>query len=469
MRPVKNGRETMASIPGLLPGTSVARVLLRTSVLAIVLLLLFFVAASIGLQAAISGTIRHDQAVRQAELYRSYILRLQLDEETGLRGFALTTNPEYLLPLRQARERLPGALKSLENNLLVVDPAVLPLFAQEQSLNAQWLAQIMIPMTSNPRLADDRALQRHGKVIIDRYRLLNAQLSASLNAVADIADRNANVLIGRVVLWSVLFGITLAVALVFYAFVQARLVQELDERTQSYERERRTTAALQRAFLFEVLPSVEGLAFDAIYLAAQEELRIGGDWYGVFRLPDGRIFFTMGDVAGHGTEAAVLMSRARQSILSAALHETDPAIVLARTNDVLRLRAETMVTAMCGFIDPATLEITYASAGHPPPLQLDRTGKAEYLPQEGVALGVTTDPACRSYTYLSAPGSMLVLYTDGILEFDRNLLLGEKRLRDVALAVMQTDSEHPASEILERTLNGAQQKDDIAVLAIRFT
>ncbi len=458
----------MASLPGLLPRTSGGRVLLRTSALAIVVLLSLFAGASIALQHAISGTLRYDQAVRQVELYRSYLLRLQLDEETGLRGFALTRNRAYLLPLRQARARFPSAAHWLDSHLLSVDPAMLPALAQEESLNAQWLARIMAPMVLNPRLADDRALQQQGKNLIDRYRAINIAMGTSLKAVADAADRAANLLITRIALWSILFGIVLALALILYAGVQARLVQELDERTQSYERERRTTAALQQAFLFEKLPSVKGIALDATYLSAQEELRIGGDWYGVFSLPDGRIFFTLGDVAGHGTEAAVLMSRARQSILSSAVHESDPAVVLAKTNDVLRLRAPTMVTAICGFIDPETCKVTYASAGHPPPLEVTHGGEAAYLPHEGLPLGVMSELGCRTFTYVATPGSTLVLYTDGILEFDRNILSGEERLRAAAGAVMESKAEHPASAILERVLGGALQADDVAILTIHF-
>ncbi|HEY9086170.1 MAG TPA: SpoIIE family protein phosphatase [Candidatus Tyrphobacter sp.] len=449
----------MAIIPGLLPGASTGgRILLRTTVLAIVALLLVFAGSAIALRQAIGSTIRYDEAVHQAELQRSYLLRLQLDEETGLRGFALTGSPAYLVPLRQARRNFPEALRSLERSLRAVDPAMLLVLAQEQSLNTQWVKQIMQPTLARRRISHDPSIERRAKTLIDWFRALDDVIAVSLNNVAGAADRGANVLISRIVLWSTLFGLVLAIVLGYYAVMQARLVQKLDERT----------VALQRAFLFEPFPLVAGIAVDATYLAAEEELHIGGDWYGAFRLPGGRIFFTMGDVAGHGSEAAVLMSRARQSILSMAVHQSDPAVVLARANDTLRLRSQTMVTALCGFIDPETHEIAYASAGHPPPLEVTRDGEAAYLPHEGLPLGVVPDLACKSFTHVAPQGSTLVLYTDGLVEFDHNLLRGEERLREVAGAVITAGVARPASAILERALDGAPQQDDIAILTIHF-
>jgi serine phosphatase RsbU (regulator of sigma subunit) len=162
------------------------------------------------------------------------------------------------------------------------------------------------------------------------------------------------------------------------------------------------------------------------------------------------------------------MTQMRQTILSIAVHEPDPRIILARANDVHALRSETMVTALCGFVDPETFDITYASAGHPPPLLVAPDGTAEFLPVGGAPLGIVPDPAAQTRVCRAAAGSLLVLYTDGIVEFDHDVPAGERRLLAVASAVSLEHAASPAGTIVRRVLGGAVQRDDIAVLTIRF-
>jgi len=88
---------------------------------------------------------------------------------------------------------------------------------------------------------------------------------------------------------------------------------------QVYAREHHVADTLQRALLPERLPVDERLAFDAAYLPGAEEAIVGGDWYDAFRIPDGRIAFSIGDVAGHGLRAAIVMGEVRQAFRAAAL------------------------------------------------------------------------------------------------------------------------------------------------------
>lgn len=452
----------------LLPRSRLGRVLLRISLVTIVALLLLFVAVVALVQTTVRHIIAEQQAMRQAEIERSIVLRLQIDEETGLRGFTITGNRAFLAPLYDARAHLPAAAARLERDLRADAPSLAPLANREAALNALWFERIARPTLRSRASGQRIALELRGKDLVDRFRAASETINTGLAQRASAEDTAASAAMTRLLGGSTLFGILLAAALLFYAMVQVRLNQEIQSQEGEYQRLRGVVASLQEAFLAEALPEIEGLRFDAAYAPALEESRVGGDWYGVSALPDGRIYFSVGDVAGHGIYAAVTMTRVRQTILSIAMHERDPAMVLARANEVLRLRTETLVTAFCGFIDPFTLEIAYASAGHPPPLLVAGDNDAFFLPVTGAPLGVSPDPGSRTYVRRASPGSTLVLYTDGLIEFDRNVLHGTQRLVEVATAVAREDGSRPAQTIVRRTLGAAQQRDDIAVLVARF-
>jgi CHASE3 domain sensor protein len=442
-------------------------VLLRTTVLSIAVLLAAFAISAILLRTAIVGALAEQENLRHADVQRALVFRLQLDEETGLRGFSLTHNPGFLLPLRQAREQLPAAMRSLEGDLHAIDVGALPAFEAERRLISEWSSRVMVPIATNPR-ADTIALEVRGKTLADRLRAANDALGASLTQVATQVDARARLLVARIVTWSAALIALLVVVLLFYAVAQARLLRDLIESGQAYEREREISQMLQDAFLLEALPNVENLEFDAAYASAQEAARVGGDWYGVVKLGDGRIFFSVGDVAGNGLQAAVAMVRARQTLLASAVRETSPSRALEAANAVLRVRSETMVTAVCGYIEPASNELRYACAGHPPPLLLSPGGRTGFLECQGTALGIVPDPKARDYALRIEPGSTLILYTDGILEFDRNLGLGERRLREVASAAVRESSGQLARTVLNRVVGRATLRDDVAILVIKW-
>src|ERR1700722_8425024 len=95
-------------------------------------------------------------------------------------------------------------------------------------------------------------------------------------------------------------------------------------------------------------------------------------------MPDGRIGFSVGDVAGHGIEASIVVGKLRQTIFKLALRIDDPAAILPETNPILRMQdPRTFVTAIAGFIDAEKMTIRYASAGHPPPIVAYRTNVVE--------------------------------------------------------------------------------------------
>jgi PAS domain S-box-containing protein len=233
----------------------------------------------------------------------------------------------------------------------------------------------------------------------------------------------------------------------------------------AYERERRIAMTLQGAFLTEHLPSVAGFAFDAVYRPADNEAEIGGDWYDAIELDDGRVVISIGDVAGHGLDAAVVMGKLRQTIRAVArIVDFDPVAILDATDRSLRCEAaDTICTAFVGVLDPRSQTLSFASAGHPPPLLRSNETIVE-LRGRGLPLGLRRPGEGRGDSLALPQTGMLVLYTDGLIESTRDLEAGERRLRD-ALGAVDDTTGAPARYIAERVLaNGA--RDDVAILAV---
>ena len=246
-------------------------------------------------------------------------------------------------------------------------------------------------------------------------------------------------------------------------------LEESDRRLrEQLRRKEQIVETLQRIYIPRAFPTVPGISFDAVYVPAEDDARVGGDWYDVFRLPDGRLAFSVGDVAGHGLHAAVTMGAIRQAIYIASLDSPDPAVVLRAVNRVLLLQQAGMATAIVGFLDPHTRAIAYASAGHPPPRPAT-SGGARFLEPGGIPLGILDDPLITE-TRVEAAGEILfVLYTDGLIEYARDVAAGQETLRRaVELAAAEDPTRDHALRIVERVLGGGGTDDDLALLVVRF-
>ena len=170
------------------------------------------------------------------------------------------------------------------------------------------------------------------------------------------------------------------------AWYAEQAAQALD-RTTAFEREHEVAVRLQRSLLSDRLPEIEGVELIGRYNAGGAGLVIGGDWYDAVRRSDGIVHVTVGDVAGHGVTAAVLMGQLRNAFRAHAYEHTSPAAVLRRM--LRHVDDDEMATALCLTLDPYTQELTYASAGHPPSLLVD--GDAAVVSRLGQALA----PAAR--------------------------------------------------------------------------
>ena len=243
------------------------------------------------------------------------------------------------------------------------------------------------------------------------------------------------------------------------------------EHARLYERERTTADALQRAMLPAQLPLIPGVRFSASYSAASESQRVGGDFYDAFELPDGRVAVTIGDVTGHGLEAAVIMGEIRQALRAASFESADPSAILDRASRLLVASGRTVfVTAVFGVLDPVTGRFAYATAGHPPPL-LDDGRELRRLSSSGLPIGLRDDEGVDFVMRLRAPCT-LVMFTDGLMEFARDLDDGERRIENAIRTLAREDIDHLAGALMKAVLDEDEPTDDIAILTVtidRFT
>jgi anti-anti-sigma factor len=253
----------------------------------------------------------------------------------------------------------------------------------------------------------------------------------------------------------------------FMLTVGRQCAQAVD-RARLYARERQIATTLQHALLPAELPHVPGVDIRASYVPAAEATDIGGDWYDVVHLPDGRVVLSVGDVVGHGLEAAATMGEVRHAIRTAVLEGHDPGRVLVVASKVLQLRGEKgMATAVVGLLDPIRQEFAFASAGHPAPV-IATSEHVQALESGGPPLGILDAPAPSVVRVPLVPGALLVLYTDGLIEYARDYVRGEAALLEAVRHEQAAHSPNPAQAILERVVPGSRVRDDIAILTVRL-
>jgi serine phosphatase RsbU (regulator of sigma subunit) len=417
---------------------------------------------------AVSKSGDYQRDIRLAQVLRARALRDQLDEETGIRGYVATADPSYLQPYARARAHFFEDFREFHDRLARLDISrVGALAADEAQLNATWVLNVAEPLRADPRQSQPmRDLFARGKTIVDAFRADDSQLQQLLDNAAAAADDETQRAVGNLLFFVIGMLIVIVAGAAAFGFLQARASRRSFETRLLYLNQKRLADSLQTAFLNKMLPAPPNVGLHAMYVPALREAQVGGDWYDAFELPDKRILFSIGDVAGHGLDAAVVMSRARQAIIAAALHENDPAKVLERANDAILLQEARMVTAVCGYIDPATLDVVYATAGHPPPI-LARAGQPSiFLPHEGMPLGILPDAVYRTFVATASEGAVMVLYTDGVIEHKRDVIRGEERLLEATrLAVLEDD---PAAAIHRYVFESSAPADDVAILTFRF-
>ncbi len=240
------------------------------------------------------------------------------------------------------------------------------------------------------------------------------------------------------------------------------------EDAMRFERELATAEALQRSLLPDQLPELQDADLATRYVPGGVGLKVGGDWYDAVPLRDGRVMLVIGDVVGHGVRAAASMGKLRNVLQYSALDGLAPAAVLARLNAYFCALVDSdMATLLIAEYDPEHRRIRYSSAGHPPAMLRMPDGTVEAL--EGgrsMPLCATDQAQYHEAEHDLPPGSMLVLYTDGLIERrGESLDVGLDRLAEV-LRTAPDAVEDVADRLLLDFLADDAPADDVALLCV---
>jgi serine phosphatase RsbU (regulator of sigma subunit) len=244
------------------------------------------------------------------------------------------------------------------------------------------------------------------------------------------------------------------------------------ENARLYQQQHSVAVTLQHALLPTGLPKLPGLTAAVRYVAATTGADVGGDWYDVMKLADGRIGLAVGDAIGHSAEAAAMMGTIRNVLRAYAWSGADPADVLSHLDEFLgEADSAHLATLVYAQYDPATRAFRWANAGHPPPLLVGPGSMTQFL--EGghrTMIGVGFDSHGQADEITAPDGATLVLYTDGLIE-ERSASLsdGLDRLLKVAAAHYDADPDTLLDEILGSLLVRDRLDDDVAVLAVRIS
>jgi serine phosphatase RsbU (regulator of sigma subunit) len=248
-------------------------------------------------------------------------------------------------------------------------------------------------------------------------------------------------------------------------------VAELDGRAarilaeEALTREHHTAATLQHALLPDSLPSLPGVRIAARYAPAVN--LIGGDWYDAFRLPGARLGLAIGDVVGHGIDAAATTVQLRNALRGAALEDPDPGYVMGRLSDLAHVvPVAEFSSAAYGVLDVEARTWTWARAGHLAMLVRDASATRFEAGPFGILLA--GDPVGTRYataTHVLEPGTTLVLYTDGLVE--RREARADERVEQLRWLVEHgpEDPEHLCQTLVERMVQPGAA-DDVAVVAV---
>jgi PAS domain S-box-containing protein len=241
-------------------------------------------------------------------------------------------------------------------------------------------------------------------------------------------------------------------------------------------RDHTVAETLQRSVLPDTLPDIPGLDLAVRYLPGTAGVDVGGDWYDAFPLAGDRVGLVIGDVVGHNISSASIMGQMRHLLRAYAVDTMHPGDVLQRTARAqARLLPDTLATVVYALLDPATGELTYANAGHPPPVWATASGQCGYLDDApGVMLGAPYDGGFAVGHQILDPGTSLLFYTDGLIEDRRRDISDGLSSLAGAMAVVTggpapLSAERTCAAVQAALLGDTPRADDVCLLAVRLT
>ena len=314
-----------------------------------------------------------------------------------------------------------------------------------------------------------------------RDPLRTGELRSALEAAPSLADPpGARRVVVPLTARGRTFGaLTLAREAGAYSTEEVRCAEEIGRRAGLaldnaglYAAQRHVAVSLQRSLLPQRLPEIDDCSFAATYLPGSDGLEVGGDWYDGLELPGGRVGLVVGDVMGRGVRAAAIMGQLRAALRSYALEGHRPAEVLSRLDVLVQTFDDLhLTTCVYAVYDPASRALTYASAGHLPPLLVAPGSGAEFLDGDpGLPLGVGGGNFVEQEVEVPVSGTV-VLYTDGLVENRRRPLQEGLELLRRVLDEVAAEGDVEPRELQRRVLagmrhDGVELDDDVALLVV---
>jgi PAS domain S-box-containing protein len=250
------------------------------------------------------------------------------------------------------------------------------------------------------------------------------------------------------------------------SLIAGRLGQAL-HRAHQTDQQRETALTLQRAILG---PSRLPDGFAVCYEPAPGPLEVGGDWYDIVELPDGRIGIIVGDCVGHDLGAATVMGQLRSACRALLLRDASAGQTLTATDAFACVLPDAeCATVFCGILDPATGKLTYSSAGHPPGIVVHSDGRIDLLEDgRSLPLAVEHDEQRTEAVYTLPPRSTLLLYTDGLIErrgrsLTDGIVAAGAAVRDASNVALPDLTGY----VMSRLAPADGYKDDVALVAYR--
>jgi serine phosphatase RsbU (regulator of sigma subunit) len=248
----------------------------------------------------------------------------------------------------------------------------------------------------------------------------------------------------------------------------AHLCTETIERAERYDAEHELIVELQNRLLGDI-PTLQGIQAAARYLPASASPLVGGDWYEGLLLGESKIAIVVGDITGHGVAAAADMALIRgmmSALLYAGIAVSD---VFREVSGVLAQRKGMLLaTAALAIIDIATDTVTFATAGHPPPLLLLPDGQVQMLSTANAPIIGISKTRAVADTVAFRPGSQLVMYTDGLVERrDRTFNVGvDEAVHHLATLPRRLNNRDLLDSLLHELVGDDKAEDDIAIVVI---
>lgn len=442
--------------------------------LSIFALLLFLTWNFITLTDGVEHALDRERQLHRATLLASQAIQAQLETETAIRALLVTHDAAFADKYHAESNGLEATLNQLEKTLRALR-LQRALIASEQAAAAHDSGKRLVaskgflkPSASIRQIANGLP----GERIVKEFR---TDMRVVMEALPLSIQRDRQVVIGDI---QRLFGVDIVSLLAIAATLTLAWVRDVRSmRThasieQAYEIERNAAkvnaclvSRLQQLYTQQDLPVRDGLSFSAWYQAAGEDLNVGGDWYKAVALDDDRILFGIGDVTGHGIEAALIMGKIRRHILTSAIVEDDPRQILQHLNSAMFSEGH-VATALLGIVSISLGRVMYAVAGHCQPIVVTSDGRARLLATDGLPLGVQEAVTFRLFSETLESRSRLILYTDGLLEFNRAPIEAERTLLEAAASISHYNGADFSERLARMVLGDASPRDDIAVLSL---